>query len=93
MANEYVEEGSDDDEEEEQLKDSNIAYEQFCNKMFRDFKVYKLQEKVEKEKAHLFMHNICTFKKFENVLKANIYDKRIITSKNIRAERQRLKLV
>ena len=61
--------------------------------MFRDFKVYKLHEKAEKEKAHLYKEHSHTFKRFENILKANMYDKRLLTDKNIRSERQRLKII
>ena len=50
-------------------------------------------EKVEKEKAHLYKEHSNVFKRFENILKANMYDKRLLTHKNIRAERHRLKLI
>ena len=42
MANEYIEESESDPDAEEMARDSQIKYENFCNKMFRDFKVYKI---------------------------------------------------
>ena len=91
MANEYVEDPSEEEEEVYTNVDADIMYDQYCKKMFRDFKTQKIFENVEKAKAYLWKENQAAFKRVENIMKATMYDKRYQTSKEIRVERQRLK--
>ena len=48
MAAEYVEQSDEDDDDQYGSVDADILYEQYCKKMFRDFKTQRMYENIEK---------------------------------------------